>query len=308
MTAIDIRLPGAAPGDYQELARFHLNNEVNQTAIALQPLKGCGIERWLAPGSVSVSERGRFSVATSAHYQYATTAVPVTDGEIRTVSEVLYRELLSLVMDSDHPQMVRIWNYVPGINRGADDSEVYRQFCWGRADALIDLDEQALPAATAIGSADGVLRVSLLSASSAVAVRHLENPRQVSAYHYPRQYGPRSPSFARATEINLNGDALLLLSGTSSIVAHETRHAYNLCRLTAETRWNIDELLKTAQHAADLEPLWLRFYLRDPAALQEAQAAYAASFEHWPAAAFLQGDICREALQMEIDGVFSTLG
>lgn len=313
MTATDIRLP-AAPGSTQNwdaqawgtLARFDLADHNDQSAIAQQPLLDCGVERWLAAGPVSSHTDGRFTVRRSAHYQFASAAVAVTDDTMRRTSESLYQELLALTADSSYPQLVRFWNYVPAINRGAEDEEVYRQFCWGRAEAFASLSEQALPAATAIGSADGVLRVSLLSAAPEVTVQHLENPRQVSAYHYPRQYGPRSPSFARATQISMGSDALLLLSGTSSIVAHETRHAHNLCQQTAETRRNINELVGTSDCAERLQPLLLRFYLRDPAALADAKAAYQAHFGDWPSAAYLQGDICRAALLMEIDGVFAT--
>ncbi|MFK7914322.1 MAG: hypothetical protein AB8B93_10445 [Pseudomonadales bacterium] len=308
MTATDIRLPGPCNEPPEELMQFDLGRADAGAAIALPPLMGCGVERWLAAGPVSTSQQGRFTVARAAHYQFASVALPVTDAEMRSVSESVYRELMALVQDSAYPQLVRFWNYVPEINRGAEDTEVYRQFCWGRADAFADLPDTELPAATAIGSADGILRVSLLSAASAITVEHMENPRQVSAYHYPRQYGPKSPSFARATQISLGDETLLLLSGTSSIVAHETRHAHNLCKQTAETQRNISELLQTSAKAAALRPVLLRYYLRDPDALAEAQTAYQGSFSGWPAAAYLQGDICRQALQMEIDGVFSTLG
>lgn len=310
MTATDIRLPGHSPEPPEELMQFNLGptpaDPDPAAAIAQAPLRGCGVERWLAAGPISTSQQGRFKVARAAHYQFASVALAVTDADVRAVTESLYRELMALVGDSDYPQLVRFWNYVPGINRGAEDTEVYRQFCWGRADAFADLPETELPAATAIGSADGVLRISLLSATPMLTVEHMENPRQVSAYHYPRQYGPKSPSFARATQISVGVDTLLLLSGTSSIVAHETRHAHNLCLQTAETRRNISELVQTSARAEDLQPLVLRFYLRDPNALSEAQSAYQGNFPDWPAAAYLQGDICREALQMEIDGVFST--
>lgn len=312
MTRTDIRLPGAADGtSVTELARFELTvANTNQgpdagAPIAQQPLHGCGTEHWLAAGPLQARSEGRFSVRSATHYQFISASVAVTDANMRSTSESLYRELLALVEHSPYPQLVRFWNYVPHINRGADDAEVYRQFCWGRADAFT-IDKQALPAATAIGSQDGILRVSLLSAAPEVQVTHLENPRQVSAYDYPRQYGPRSPSFARATQISMDGEALLLLSGTSSIVAHETRHPHNLCQQTAETSLNISELLNTSDRAEELKPIHFRFYLRDPQALEAARSAYGRHFSNWPPAAYLQGDICRSALVMEIDGVFST--
>src|SRR3546814_7354125 len=56
----------------------------------------------------------------------------------------------------------------------------------------------------------------------------VENPRQVSAYRYPRQYGPQQPSFARAM-LPPPGSAMpLLLSGTASVVGHATAHVGEL--------------------------------------------------------------------------------
>lgn len=308
MTRIEIRLPGAGPA--QVLAHFAGQAEPMQEAvnpIAQQALGPAVSEAWLAAGPIEQLQHGRFHVSRSPHYQFAQVAIPTASVDMRRTTESAYRELLALIAGSQWPQLVRFWNYVPQINAGVDDAEVYRQFCWGRAEAL-EIDELALPAATAIGSADGVMRISALSARPELQVRHLENPRQVSAYHYPRQYGPRSPSFARATEISVGEQALLLLSGTSSIVHHETCHPDNLCAQTAETRRNIQELLATASHAETLKPLHFRFYLRHATDLQAARSSYSSSFPDFPEPAYVQGDICRAALMMEIDGVFSTAG
>jgi hypothetical protein len=61
-----------------------------------------------------------------------------------------------------------------------------------------ELDEAALPAATCIGRFDGVRRLQVYWLAAREAGLPLENPRQVSAFRYPRQYGPQSPSFSRA--------------------------------------------------------------------------------------------------------------
>ena len=57
----------------------------------------------------------------------------------------------------------------------------------------------------------------------------LENPRQLSAYHYPRQYGPTPPAFSRAM---LVAPDLLMISGTASIVGHASQHAGSVQRQT----------------------------------------------------------------------------
>src|SRR6185312_12015184 len=65
-----------------------------------------------------------------------------------------------------------------------------------------------LSAATAIGhhGPEGLLQVYALCAAQ--PGQALENPRQVSAWKYPRRYGPTAPSFARA--MRLPGGALAI--------------------------------------------------------------------------------------------------
>lgn len=271
--------------------------------IAQRPLTAPAPEHWLVPGPVNHATVGRFQVARSPDYLFACAEVSLRSQDMRAQTQQLYRELMALVRDSEHKQLLRFWNFVPSINNGTDDNEVYRQFCWGRAEAL-PLEDHALPAATAIGSADDTLRISVLSASPRIEVEHLENPRQVSAYRYPRQYGPRSPSFARATRISFQGETMLLLSGTASIVSHETRHPEDLPEQTAETHRNIQSLLQVAANGDLCEPEVMRLYLRRPEQLPIALQAYQKSFAAFPEPAVVQGDICRSALLMEVDGAF----
>src|SRR3546814_17247700 len=71
----------------------------------------------------------------------------------------------------------------------------------------------------------------------------VENPGQVSAYRYPRQYGQQQPSFARAM-LPPPGSAMpLLLSGTASVVGHATAHVGELLAQLDETFNNFDALV-----------------------------------------------------------------
>src|SRR5690606_28962859 len=121
--------------------------------------------------------------------------------DIEQATHDLYRRLDGLLQRRGFTHCLRIWTYLSDINAGADDRERYRLFTAGRSRALAlrPGDEHYLPAATAIGSDGGGLVMYLLAGRlPGIAI---ENPRQVSAFRYPRQYGPRSPSFSRATLI-----------------------------------------------------------------------------------------------------------
>src|SRR3546814_571887 len=97
----------------------------------------------------------------------------------------------------------------------------------------------------------------------------VENPRQVSAYRYPRQYGPQQPSFARAM-LPPPGSAMpLLLSGTASVVGHATAHVGELLAQLDETFNNFDALVGAARaRQPSLPPHFgpgtrLKVYVRD---------------------------------------------
>lgn len=99
--------------------------------------------------------------------------------------------------------------------------------------------------------------------------RARSNPRQVSAYHYPSAYVLRSPTFSRAALVSLApGEETLLVSGTASIVGHETCHVGDVAAQTAETLRNLEAVLASAHRQTparfDLRQMDLTVYLRDP--------------------------------------------
>lgn len=229
----------------------------------------------------------------------------------QSATEEAYRRLHAVLQQHGYPHWLRTWNYLDRINEGDGDDERYKRFCVGRARALANRPdyERFLPAATAIGSAEpGGLVCALAGRVPGVAI---ENPRQVSAYRYPRQYGPKSPSFARAMLVRGEDTARLLVSGTASVVGHATRHADDLRAQLAETAANIDALL---QHAAVSEfpdtgePLWRaethKLFVRDAADYPLLAEAHPRSFPGSAPLLALRGDICRRDLLLEVEGVY----
>ena len=81
---------------------------------------------------------------------------------------------------------------------------------------MLTLPER-LCAASAVGSLGGELSICFLGSKERGV--HCENPRQLPAYRYPKLYGPRSPSFARAT---LAPDTL----GEVTFVAGNSEHSW----------------------------------------------------------------------------------
>jgi chorismate lyase/3-hydroxybenzoate synthase len=202
---------------------------------------------------------------------------------------------------------VRIWNIVPDINRGSGDEETYVLFNKGRKAAfdLMGFAPSRYPAATGVGGPPGSPLTVIVAASRTEPVA-LENPRQTSAYLYPRRYGPRSPAFARAMLLRDRGGATLFISGTASIVGHESQHRGIRLQLK-ETLTNLEQLLVAATRrmpgcVPGARRHW-QVYLRDPADLAAVQDEVHAHLARGQEVAFLQADICRRELLVEIEGV-----
>lgn len=217
-----------------------------------------------------------------------------------------YTILLQALQDRNYPHLLRVWNYLPRINDGDGDNERYKQFCLGRHQAFSHDQQYHYPAATAVGHSSGNTVIYLM-ASRRDTPQHFENPRQLSAFRYPREYGPRSPSFARASILQSHDGKQLYISGTASIRGHQSQHPGNFSGQMEVSCENIATLL---QHIAS--QLWLaatpgmeliKVYLRNPQDLNRAEAAIKQHFGPTVPVLFLQGDICRQELLVEIDGM-----
>jgi chorismate lyase/3-hydroxybenzoate synthase len=266
-------------------------------------------EVWRTDGAIDSGRDGE--IAWSGNGQLSFGVIEVEEGAAGVVGAAThaYERLTGFVRDSETPHLLRIWNYLDAITQGDGDAERYRQFCVGRARGLGAFDATQLPAATAIGRCDDarVLQIYWLSASAPGIP--VENPRQVSAYRYPRAYGPQPPSFARAMLPPTARQAPLLLSGTASVVGHASQHADALLAQVEETFANFDALLDAARQAQpSLPPAFgagtrLKVYVRDRSDLDAVDAALQARFGDRVPRILLHAAICRRELCVEIDGV-----
>lgn len=226
---------------------------------------------------------------------------------LQAASESAYRRIFRLLEAQGLPHLWRAWNYLAHINQETAGLERYRQFNIGRQEAFMAHGRglgQQMPAACALGFAGGPLSVAFLA--GAQAATPIENPRQVSAYDYPAEYGPRSPSFSRAVLACPPGQELLLISGTASILGHRTVHPDDLLAQCDETLANIAVLLAEANRLSRGRPYGLadldyRVYLRRAEDFPRLRARLEAALGPEVAWVCLQADICRADLLLEIE-------
>lgn len=156
-----------------------------------------------------------------------------------------------------------------------------------------------MPAACALGSRQGNMVVSFLAGKTPGTV--IENPRQTNAYRYPRDFGPRSPTFSRGI---LVGDTLLI-SGTASIVGSESMHPDNVALQFDETIRNLETVIEQAKRygfdPGDRSGLCLNVYLRHAADYPAVRDRLEAAFGSVRHVAYLMADVCRADLLVEIE-------
>lgn len=269
-------------------------------STGLQLLQGATCERWLVRGDVSDSSAGNWRFSEGEDFAWLGTELPIDDAaDLAALSEDLFLRLQASASTLGKSQIHRVWAIIPDIHRGAGDEERYKQFCLGRHLAYTRLGMRPghYPAATVVGSQDGVLRLQAIAASTPGTA--VENPLQTSAYCYPRNYGPKSPSFSRA----LNNFSLLLISGTAAVSGSESQHPGDTLAQMQDIRSNLEALAQASPRA----PLWPqgasygRIYLRRPAeapAVRELCTQLLPVSQTWP---ILSAAICREELLCEIE-------
>ena len=226
---------------------------------------------------------------------------------LQAASQEAYDRIFRLLDAQGLPQLWRVWNYFTDINGESHGLERYRQFNIGRQDAFLACARRAtgnVPAACAIGLAGGPLSIAFMAGEQPATA--IENPRQVSAYDYPADYGPRSPTFSRAALAALPGQEILFVSGTASIVGHRTVHAGDAAAQCREVLANIDAVIAAANRqcrsaAYTLDDLSYRVYVRHAADLGRVREALAERLGAAADIVCVLADICRADLLLEIE-------
>jgi len=266
---------------------------------------------WIASGRIDSGRSGAARWRTDGHWVLGSIDLHEDGHGLEQAAEAAYRDLFQALQDTGCPHLLRIWNYLPRINEDGGGLERYRQFNMGRQQAFLDAGHavyEGAPAACALGVQRGALSIRFLAGQQAPLP--IENPRQVSAYRYPSAYGPRPPTFSRAALADL-GDAQLglFISGTASIVGHSTVHPDDVAEQTRETLRNlavvVDEANRRCGAGFEVEALHPVVYVRHAAdaprvrdVLVEVLGPDAPLLRH---AVYLQADICRQDLLVEIE-------
>jgi chorismate lyase/3-hydroxybenzoate synthase len=259
------------------------------------------LEIWQVDAPVSHGTDGALRWSSGGGWLFAAIELDeVEHGGPSTTAQLAYEQLHHFVAARGAQHVLRVWNYLGAINHGEGDAERYKHFCDGRAAGMGDFFAEGFPAATAIGHHGDPHRLQVYLLACDQSGTRVENPRQVSAWRYPRQYGRTPPSFARA--MLLPAQDALAISGTAAVVGHASAHRDDLKAQLDETLTNLDALLASADMGAGFDThSTLKAYVRHAADAPRVREFFRQRLPSVPVL-LLHGDICRSELLVEIDG------
>lgn len=310
-------------GAYLERNSVHVlsvigfGREVALPATACAPLwvdipvlgeKDNSFEVWASNDPVTACEYKGMRGTSDGKVLFASLTLQQSAGEtLETLAFQAYMRIFGFIDHFNYPNLLRVWHYFPQINDDENGMERYRGFNVGRHAAFVanarSIGEEDVPAASALGSDSGSLTIYFMAGKH--PGKAVENPRQVSAYHYPDKFGPKSPIFVRALSVTLGGQHCFFISGTASIVGFETLHLGDAEKQTAETLLNIRTLLQQTPHYDPAQGrMLLKVYVRHEHDLAMVQAKVRAEFGTGCKAVYLHSNICRSDLLLEIEGAY----
>ena len=235
-------------------------------------------------------------------------------------------ETIKRILDKEEmpiSSIVRQWNYISQITCINKEKQHYQEF----NDARSHFYNQSIwpsgyPAATGIGTESGGVVVDLFAVRSKgenVKLYPLDNKLQVAAHAYSQEvlvgredkaFKTRTtPKFERGKVVNSLDNALVYISGTAAIRGEGTLAETDIKKQTIITLENIEELISISNlkeaGVEIVEPTKiksLRIYIKAARDYEMAKMVVDKILPNVPAI-YLRGDICRDNLLIEIEGI-----
>jgi len=236
-------------------------------------------------------------------------------------SEIFYKiEKIFSVENIAISSIVRQWNYIGHITDMHQDNQYYQAFNNARAQFYEKTTwNYGYPAATGIGMMCKGIIVSLIAVANVVEspIFPIDNPLQVPAFAYSEsllvgnslEVKPKAtPKFERGKVIFDGVDTVCFVSGTAAIRGENSMKEMDAAVQTKQTIENIQFLISSENlklHAVQLDTNMrisnLRIYIKN---IEDFKSVKAEIDKVWSVipAIYLQADVCRKELLVEIEG------
>jgi len=220
--------------------------------------------------------------------------------------------------------IIRQWNYIENIAIVEDVENApqnYQDFNDVRARyyGMADFD-RGYPAATGIGQDTGGVIIGFIAVSDSdiISIRPIANPGQVDAHRYSELVlegnsdDKCTPKFERAKLVTIGQRNYIYVSGTASILGEETVHVGDVKKQTLTTIENIKRLFSRENqdklgldfNVDSIQFSHLRVYVKHRKDMQVVKKVCESEL-NCKSSLFLESDVCREDLLVEIEGVFT---
>lgn len=220
--------------------------------------------------------------------------------------------------------IIRQWNYIEDIAfvKGAGGArQNYQDFNDVRAHYYeMGTFKHGYPAATGIGMNAGgvIIDFIALSESPHVKIRPIMNPGQVDAHRYSGKVlmgaAPNkcTPKFERAKVVSFSDSHYFYVSGTASILGEKTMYPGDVAKQTLTTIKNIQRLFSNENQDAlgihfkvnQIQFSHLRVYVKYKEDIPVVSKICEEKLNS-SSYLYLESDVCREELLVEIEGVFT---
>lgn len=219
--------------------------------------------------------------------------------------------------------IIRQWNYIENIAIVEDPEapQNYQDFNDVRARYYDAVNfDKGYPAATGIGQDTGgvIIGFIALSDSDIITSKPIMNPGQIDAHRYSElvlegnSEQKCTPKFERAKLVTIGSSNYIYVSGTASILGELTVHVGDVEKQTQTTIENIKRLFSKENQESlglDFDVSKIRFshlrvYVKHKEDIPAVQKICDAEL-NCKSSIFLESDVCREDLLVEIEGVFS---
>ncbi len=215
--------------------------------------------------------------------------------------------------------VVRQWNYIERIVAVEDGHQHYQSFNDVRSEHYCAQSwMDGYPAATGIGTQFGGIVIDLdavVVKDNEVQIRKIDNDLQVAAHAYSKgvligdESCKTTPKFERAKSVSTLNENKVYISGTAAIIGEESLVGVSFDRQIKATMVNVENLIceRTLKNS-DIrvsQPLklnMLRVYLKHEYDIDGAVEYMQESYGEIPAS-YLLGDVCRDELLVEIEGI-----
>ena len=225
---------------------------IPEWACNMAPSMGHRREVRLAEEGVATIEVRSGEEASLVTASLAGTLDLTSDGYHDSVAALAWT-VLSELSESSHPNVARMWSFLPGIHDDVEEWGIrYELFNKGRFTGFCRWFgsprsfSTVLPAASAVGHDHNTLVMTAIGTSTAGL--RFENPRQVPAFRYSKDHGVRPPCFARAVLVEFLDGPRLLVSGTASILREDSMHRGSIELQIEETFRNLVHLARSSSN------------------------------------------------------------